>query len=143
MMSVTPRAKTVLAWIFLAGFSLALAMSAQAQTNAATPATGAPPAAVATEAAPLDYAAWDTLSKQAETLIGDAAAPSTSLDQMRVVIAGMRERFLAAQNTNSARIATIRTQIESLGTAPATVTPKPMASFARSTASCASARPSN
>jgi len=119
MIAMMPRTKAGLASIFLACLclSLAQAVPAPAQT---TQTTGAQPVAVVAEATPIDYKAWDALAKEAEGLLSDQQTPSTQLDQTRVVIAAMRERFLAAQSTNSARIATIKTQIDSLGPAPAT-----------------------
>ena len=75
--------------------------------------------ALAQEAeAPLDYTAWQDTASVVEDVIETGRASSETLNELRAEVAVWRERFLAAGSANSARIATIRTQIEALGTLP-------------------------
>lgn len=81
--------------------------------------TGAVSGDSATVVAPPDYDAWEKFAGIADTKIGDPATPAADLEALRRDIADWRERLLAAQGTNSARLATIRSQIDALGGAPA------------------------
>ena len=77
-------------------------------------------ASVGQEAAPgPDYSAWETLASRSEAALAAAATPSDALLALRAEIAPLREAFLAAQNTNAARIATLREQVAALGPVPA------------------------
>ncbi len=69
--------------------------------------------------APPDYDAWEKFANHADTQIGDPATTAAELESLRRDIAEWRERLLAAQGINSARLATIRSQIDALGGAPA------------------------
>lgn len=86
-----------------------------AQTNLST---GAKPEA-ADAAAPLDYPAWEKFASAADKLIGDPSSSDIRLETLRSEIASWRERFLAAQGTNAARLTTIKSQIDALGPVPA------------------------
>jgi potassium efflux system protein len=86
-----------------------------AQTNFVT---GANPDAAEVEA-PLDYAEWEKFAASADDLIGDPNSSDIRLETLRSQIASWREKFLAAQGTNAARLTTIRAQIDALGPAPA------------------------
>lgn len=67
----------------------------------------------------LDYAAWERLAAEAESVLADAQATDLSLEARRAQIVEWREAFLVAQDVNGASIATLRAQIEALGPAPA------------------------
>jgi potassium-dependent mechanosensitive channel len=104
-------------------FSLALAMllffasivPISAQTNFSTGSNSE----AADAAAPLDYDAWEKFASSADRLIGDPTSSDIRLETLRSEIASWREKFLAAQGTNAARLTTIRSQIDALGPAPA------------------------
>ena len=66
----------------------------------------------------LDYTAWDAMAVRAENAIQDPASASDALDQLRAQLVDWREALSGAQSANSARIATLRTQIAALGAAP-------------------------
>lgn len=78
----------------------------------------AKPAVEETQTA-LDYTAWNRMADRAEQAIGAASITSTSAEHMRVLLVDWRAAFTDAQTANSARIATLRTQITALGPAPA------------------------
>jgi len=69
--------------------------------------------------APPDYDAWEKFASAADTKLDDTAATAAELEVLRREIAEWRARLLAAQGTNSARLATIRSQIDALGAPPA------------------------
>ena len=77
------------------------------------------PAAAAVETGPPDYKAWERTATQAESQTQDSTTPTEALTKMRGSVAEWRATFLAAQNENSARIATLRGQIGALGAPPA------------------------
>jgi small-conductance mechanosensitive channel len=77
------------------------------------------PAAAAAEPGPPDYKAWERTATRAESLTQDSTTPTEALTKMRGYVAEWRATFLAAQNVNSARIATLRGQISALGAPPA------------------------
>lgn len=105
-----------------------------AQPPAPAPAQPAPAQPTAPQAAPTgttvvvskgsgradgpDYEAWERLAARAETLLGNPDTDARGLDLLRSQLAAERARFLAAQNTNSTRIATVRDQIAALGPIP-------------------------
>lgn len=100
-------------WLMIVVFGLwvAVAGDAVAQNGAAQGEAGA-------TAVP-DFAAWDKAAKAADETIADPATSEVELEALRREIVPQRERFLAAQSINSARLGTIRSQIEALGAAPA------------------------
>ena len=65
-----------------------------------------------------DYAAWERLAERAETLLSNPDTETRGLDLLRSQLVAQRADFLAAQNTNANRIATVREQIAALGPAP-------------------------
>ncbi|WP_434620172.1 DUF3772 domain-containing protein [Tabrizicola sp. M-4] len=65
-----------------------------------------------------DYAAWERLAERAENLLANPDTETRGLDLLRSQLVAQRADFLAAQNTNSTRIATLRDQIAALGPAP-------------------------
>jgi small-conductance mechanosensitive channel len=66
----------------------------------------------------LDYQAWNDMAARVEAAIEDRRATDTALETLRAQLVSWREALLGAQNANSARIATLRAQIEALGPAP-------------------------
>ena len=94
------------------------ALLAQTATTPAPVQTATPAEASAAQAAP-DYDAWDLAADQAEAVVSDPEATSEALESIRAGIAAKRQEFEAAQSTNSARIATLREQVDALGAAPA------------------------
>lgn len=109
------------------GVALGLLISALAGLGAGAPqavlaqvsTTGQATTASVVAASDLDYAAWDSLAARAERALENADSSSASLELLRSQVADWREAFLVAQNSNSARIATLRDQISALGPAPA------------------------
>jgi potassium-dependent mechanosensitive channel len=78
-------------------------------------------------AASLDYSAWETMASRVEIAIEARASASVTLEDLRVQLVDWREALLGAQNANSARIATLRTQITALGPLPAAGAVEPAA----------------
>lgn len=70
------------------------------------------------EAGAPDYEAWSTVATRAEAIVAGGEASSVLLDNLRLQIADWRAAFLAAQGANSARIATLRGQLDALGPVP-------------------------
>ncbi|QCO57671.1 mechanosensitive ion channel family protein (plasmid) [Pseudorhodobacter turbinis] len=103
--------------LFLAALALwfGIAATASAQTDKSAGAA----AGESTAQAVLDYDAWNKVSDDAETKVSDSEVTEETLIALRTEIAAWRARFLAAQGVNSARIGTIRAQIEALGAPPA------------------------
>jgi potassium-dependent mechanosensitive channel len=66
-----------------------------------------------------DYDAWEKIASRAEKAVGDPETTNARLDEVRTQIADWRSALLVAQSTNSSRIATLRSQIQALGPAPA------------------------
>lgn len=65
-----------------------------------------------------DYVAWERLAARAEALLANPDTEARGLELLRSQLAAERAKFLAAQNTNSTRIATVREQIAALGPTP-------------------------
>ncbi len=108
-------------WLLLLGFLwLGLASAAFAQANVSAGATQE----TAGAEQPLDYGAWEKLADSADTLIAEPGTSELGLEVLRSEIANWRARFLAAQGTNSARLTTVRAQIDALGPAPAEGAPE-------------------
>ncbi|NHB78333.1 DUF3772 domain-containing protein [Rhodobacter calidifons] len=106
------------------GLALGLALTAApvpAQDQARTAAAGSEVEieAPAADSPELDYALWERIAERAEAEIEDRNTPSERLEDIRTRLAKWRAALLAAQSANSARIATLRQQIEALGPAPA------------------------
>ena len=105
-------------WLSLGLSSLpASAQGTDATTTTTQPPAGTVPADAAVPSE-LDYPAWESIAAQAEVVLADSAATTTDLEEVRAELAGWREALLLAQNTNAARIATLREQIDALGPAP-------------------------
>lgn len=75
----------------------------------------------------VDYAEWLVDASRAESLITSGTASTTFLDNLRSTLVNWRTQFLAAENTNDARIATLQSQIDSLGPTPEDGSPEPPA----------------
>lgn len=73
-----------------------------------------------TKGSGIDYAAWERAAQRAEDALASGdAAQSPQLERLRTQLADWREALLGAENSNAARIATLRQQIDALGPAPA------------------------
>lgn len=66
----------------------------------------------------VDYTAWTQTAQRAEDAISASRASDAAFETLRSEIASWRQRFLTAQSANSQRIATLQSQIASLGAAP-------------------------
>jgi small-conductance mechanosensitive channel len=66
----------------------------------------------------VDYQAWTEMAERVEAAIEDRSVQDSDLDTLRGQLVSWREALLGAQNANSARISTMRAQIEALGPAP-------------------------
>ncbi|MEM9581973.1 MAG: DUF3772 domain-containing protein [Pseudomonadota bacterium] len=77
----------------------------------------AQPTAVA-RAEVVDYDAWERVARRAEEVLARGLASDDALSVLRGQLTEWRQQFLDAQGTNSARIATLRAQIEALGPKP-------------------------
>lgn len=100
------------------------ATSGAVVTTTTTPAGSDRPTAVvvskgAGKSNALDYAAWERAAARAETVLGNPDTDNRVLEALRTQLVDWRAAFLVAQNTNSARIATLRDQISALGPVPA------------------------
>lgn len=75
-----------------------------------------------TLAAPVEqdpyYAAWLQTAQRAEAAIDADRASNAALEDLRTQLAEYRQSFLDARDRNSARIDTLKSQIQSLGPAP-------------------------
>lgn len=67
----------------------------------------------------LDYDNWNALANRAEATIANSSTTQLAFDQLRANLVDWRAAFQKAETENSARIATLRTQIAALGPAPA------------------------
>jgi small-conductance mechanosensitive channel len=78
-----------------------------------------PPADPAAADMAIDYEDWEGEATRAENLIEAGTASTAFLSNLRSTLASWRARFLAAQDANGDRIATIQAQIDALGPPPA------------------------
>ncbi|MCU0903892.1 MAG: DUF3772 domain-containing protein [Tabrizicola sp.] len=99
-------------WLVLA--PLAAPLMAQDQTGENAPTAVEP----ATDGAELDYAQWERTAERAEAEIEDRDTSTDRIEEIRSQLAKWRAALLNAQSANSARIVTLRQQIEALGPAP-------------------------
>lgn len=100
-------------------FGLVLALAAAPVV--AQDQTGAPTASEepTDDGAALDYALWERMAERAEAEIQNRNTSSERMEEIRAQLAKWRAALLSAQSANSARITTLRQQIEALGPAPA------------------------
>lgn len=104
---------------------------------ALTPIVALPTQAVAqttTAAETIDYEAWESSAAAAETLIEGGRASTSLLEARRAELVQSRAQFLAADASNDERIATIQSQIDALGPAPADGETEPETIASRRTA---------
>jgi potassium efflux system protein len=66
----------------------------------------------------VDYDAWENEADRIENLLEAGTASTSFFENLRATLVGWREQFLAAQNSDSARIGTLEAQIEALGPVP-------------------------
>lgn len=107
--------RRLLLWL---GLGLGLALAAAPVPAQDQPGTATEVEAPATDGTELDYALWERMAERAETEIEDRNTSSDRLEEIRSHLAKWRAALLGAQSANSARIATLRQQIEALGPAP-------------------------
>lgn len=107
----------VAALIWAAAGQVAGAQTGGVQTGGAQPPAPVTAPSVDGDVA-LDYQAWNDMAARVEAAIEDRRATDTALETLRAQLVSWREALLGAQNANSARIATLRAQIEALGPAP-------------------------
>ncbi|GAB5446361.1 DUF3772 domain-containing protein [Gymnodinialimonas sp.] len=67
----------------------------------------------------LDYEVWERVATSTEALVAAGRASTSLLESRRADLVLWRARFLAEDTSNAERIATIQSQIEALGPAPA------------------------
>ena len=79
----------------------------------------------------IDYQVWESTAVRAEAALEAGKASNAALETLRAEIVVWRDMFLAAQNTNKARIQTIQSQIAALGPAPEEGTEDPEISSRR------------
>lgn len=89
-----------------------------APQSGAKQAGGKPPASGGGSSGALDYAGWERMAVRAETATADRNSSNVELERLRLQLVDWREALLGAQNSNAARIATLREQIDALGPAP-------------------------
>jgi potassium-dependent mechanosensitive channel len=106
--------RQVLLWLGLALALAAAPVMAQDQTGENAPTAIEP----ATDGAELDYALWERMAERAEAEIENRNTSTERMEEIRAQLAKWRAALLNAQSANSARIATLRQQIEALGPAP-------------------------
>jgi hypothetical protein len=73
----------------------------------------------------VDYDAWEAEAARIESLLEAGTASTSFFENLRATLVGWREQFLAAQNSDAARIATLEAQIEALGPVPEDGAPSP------------------
>ncbi|MCB1368257.1 MAG: mechanosensitive ion channel family protein [Rhodobacteraceae bacterium] len=67
----------------------------------------------------LDFDEWARTAERAERIIENAEASSTALEALRTTLSEFRTKALALQDSNQARIDTLRSQLAALGPPPA------------------------
>ncbi len=112
----SPRA--LLAPALLAGLLLLLLPLLGAQGFLPGPAAHAARAQDAAQLTPEDYARWEKDAARAEAAVDAARASTPALETLRQQLVDWREKFRAAQDVNAAAIATVRSQLETLGPKP-------------------------
>jgi potassium-dependent mechanosensitive channel len=65
-----------------------------------------------------DYEAWRSFATQAEAVLDARGVTNDELGKLRTDLVAFRARFLAAQDANTTRIASVRDQIAALGPVP-------------------------
>ena len=79
---------------------------------------GAGVAQTGNQVAAPDYDAWRSFAERVERVLDAPMASDGLLTELRAELVAYRTRFLAAQDTNTSRIATLREQINALGPPP-------------------------
>jgi len=66
----------------------------------------------------VDYEAWTAEATRIENLLAAGTASTSFFENLRSTLVDWRARFLAAQNADATRIATLQAQLDALGPAP-------------------------
>ncbi len=66
----------------------------------------------------IDYERWESTAARAENALADDESTDTALETLRTEIASYRQRFQTAQTEQSSRLATLQSQLDTLGPAP-------------------------
>lgn len=74
------------------------------------------PAGLGAQTQAPDFDAWSKVAQRAEIAVENGRASSGALEALRTQVAQWRDEFLQAQNANKARLETLSSQIEALGT---------------------------
>ncbi|MGP9789034.1 DUF3772 domain-containing protein [Roseinatronobacter sp. NSM] len=100
---------------FIKGLLLALFCATACVTapNGALAQSSEPPASTAP-----DYDEWRNVAARAESITDAGTADDATLNELRQELVTFRARFLAAQDANQTRIASLREQIAALGPVP-------------------------
>lgn len=107
---MTGVARLILSFWLAISIALVLPLTAAAQET--------PLSAEAVTQSDIDFPVWQATATRAEAALEAGRASNTALETLRAEIVTWRDIFLAAQNTNKARIETIQSQIASLGPVP-------------------------
>ncbi|MBL9050972.1 MAG: mechanosensitive ion channel family protein [Tabrizicola sp.] len=107
--------RRLLLWLGLVLALTGMPVAAQDQSGDGV-STAAEPAL---DGAELDYALWQQMAERAEAEIENRNTSSERMEEIRAQLAKWRAALLNAQSANSARIATLRQQIDALGPTPA------------------------
>ncbi|SIT00156.1 Small-conductance mechanosensitive channel [Roseivivax lentus] len=67
----------------------------------------------------IDFDLWDQLASRVEGILDEGSAEIPRLEALRAEVAAFRDRLNSQQNEQSARTATLQSQIDALGPAPA------------------------
>ncbi len=106
-------------WVALLAF---MAGPLAAQDTTLVPLPGEPQVGAdepAEDGTALNYADWERMAIRAEAEIENRNSSADRLEEIRGQLAQWRAALLGAQSANSARIGTLRQQLEALGPAPA------------------------
>ncbi len=111
-------ARLALVLTLILGGALARAQEMQGPALIGPPMPSAPAQAPIAPITGPDYGAWALVAARAEQMSEQAVASVFAIDRQRVILVDWRDRFLAAEDQNAARIGTVKAQLAALGAAP-------------------------